>query len=165
MARRHIQDVIMGKVVTINIGPKVAATWEEAQSPRSAAAKKPVDEKKEKEYFSVLKAALIRGNVSDEIRQRIGPQLCVKHARKKIGIARPAAGDEILRDEIHHFELNLEEWMDKIETRMQKEAARKMSIKNGSAISCACCFDDVAKSECVPCKEKGVSRCVRLGMA
>jgi hypothetical protein len=32
-----------------------------------------------------------------------------------------------------------------------------MSLEAGTAIQCACCFDDVATDECVPCKQNGVS--------
>jgi hypothetical protein len=160
LARRVIQDVIVGKVKTLNIGVKPAADSAEKQGkspPRNAAAQKPADEKEENQHYQTLKAALIRGHVGDEAVKRIGQAFCIKRPRKKIGAERPAVSDDILKDEIHHFEINLKEWTDNIQNRLRKEAARKFSIENGSAISCACCFDDVARSECVPCKEKGVS--------
>eukprot|EP00536_Pseudo-nitzschia_multiseries_P002136 jgi/Psemu1/251358/estExt_Genewise1Plus.C_280109 len=38
---------------------------------------------------------------------------------------------------------------------MRGEAANKLALENGSAVTCGCCFSDVAVSECIQCSEKG----------
>jgi hypothetical protein len=158
LARRHIHDVIVGKVERLKV-----FRWEKLPMAKNkepavpADVQKPIDEKDENQHYQVLKATLIRGMVSDASRQRLGKKVCVCRARKTIGRARPTISDEILRDEVHHFEEELQEWMDKIQKRLRCTAARKLSLENGSSVLCECCYEDAAASECVPCKDNGVS--------
>jgi hypothetical protein len=161
LTRRYIHDVIVGKfprLDTLFNATAVAAAAAAATTSKSAASasKKPTDEE-EKQHFQTLQYVLIAGKLSDAVRLRMGEENCYKKPKKKLGHGRPKIMDEILQDEIHHFEANLKQWYTTVENRMKREAARKFSIKKGTAIQCSCCFDDVAKEECVPCKEKGVS--------
>jgi hypothetical protein len=155
LARRHINDAIVGKEERLNILP--LHQLQLAKNKELATTQKPVNEKEENRHFQVLNAALIRGRMSEESIKRLGPKVCLRRGRKTLGTARPIISDEILQDEVHHFEEEMQEWMDKIQKRLRRDAARKMSVENGSSVLCQCCYEDVAVSECLPCRDNGVS--------
>jgi hypothetical protein len=149
MTRNYIHDTIVGKSSPNGSdgGKGVAAAF------GSDAAKK-----EENQHYQILKAVLIRGRISEEVKLRIGSVIqCMQKPRKKIGVCCPALIDPVLQDEHHHYDKKSKEWMEKIQHRLRREAVRKFSVEDGSTVECGICFDDVAKEECVPCKEKGVS--------
>ena len=163
LTRNNIHDAILGKSpndnVNANDGNKVAA----AAVGSDAAAKA---ENEENQHYQILRAILIRGSVPKDVRERMQggngkstlmKKLYLQKPRKKIGERCPVITDPILRDEHHHYDLKFQQWLDTIKNRLRCQAANKFALENGSAVQCACCFDDVAESECVPCKEKGVS--------
>jgi hypothetical protein len=161
LARRHIHDAIVGKVNKLSVLP-VDQLLIVKNNEGPANAQKPVNEMDEKHHFQVLKAALLRGNISKASMQRLGVNVCVRRPRKTNRTTKPTISDDILRDEIHHFEEELQEWEEKIQKRLRREAARKMSLENGSFVLCECCFENVAASECLPCKDNGVSTLLLL---
>ena len=152
MTRNYIHDTIVGKNSPNGSdgGKGVAAAV------GSDAAEKA--KKEENQHYQILKAVLIRGRISEEVKLRIGSVIqCMQKPRKKIGVCCPALSDPILQDEHHHYDKKFKEWREKIQHRLRREAVRKFSVEDGSTVECGICFDDVAKEECVPCKEKGVS--------
>ena len=152
MTRNYIHDTIVGKNSPNGSdgGKGVAAAV------GSDAAEKA--KKEENQHYQILKAVLIRGRISEEVKLRIGSVIqCMQKPRKKIGVCCPALSDPVLQDEHHHYDKKFKEWREKIQHRLRREAVRKFSVEDGSTVECGICFDDVAKEECVPCKEKGVS--------
>lgn len=159
LARQHVHDTIVGNVERLASRLKVAPSRDKIQKKNKTkkAPKSDVDEDEEKKHYHALQPTFIRGTIPESVKERIGEALCVSKPRKKVGLARPNIKNDILQDEVLHFEKDFKEWMDTVERRMHREAARKRSLKKGSTISCQCCYEDVAESECVPCKEYGVS--------
>ncbi|KAG7374211.1 hypothetical protein IV203_013306 [Nitzschia inconspicua] len=163
LARRYIHDAIVGKVGRLDSGLKEAVSCDKVRNStkkkKKNLAKMPLDENNEKNYYQALKPVLIRGSIPESTKRRLGVDLCVVRPRKKVGTTRPNISNEILQDEVHRFEEELQEWVDAVERRIHREAVRKNSLAKGSSISCACCYDDVAESECVPCKDNGHMFC------
>lgn len=155
LTRNHINDMIVGK--SHNTAPAAAAG--------SAASANM--EKTENENYQLLRSVLVRGKLPQEVKQRMGDFYCLKKPRRKIGVAPPGITDPILLDEHCAYERKFQEWVDGVRDKLRAQAANKLALENGTAVTCSCCFDDVAMSECVPCKEKGVSLlccifCLRL---
>jgi CUE domain len=46
-------------------------------------------------------------------------------------------------------------WMEDIENEIARKENRKMSIKDGTALECACCYEQVAMDEMVQCRNEG----------
>uniref|UniRef100_A0A7S4AHY4 RING-type domain-containing protein n=2 Tax=Pseudo-nitzschia australis TaxID=44445 RepID=A0A7S4AHY4_9STRA len=148
LTRNYIQDTVVGK------SPNSPAT---AKVGSEAAARV---EKQENENYQLLRSILIRGCLPRNAKERFGgKQRCLERPRKKIGVPRPSINDPFLRDEILHYEKQFEKWMSNIQDRMRGQAANKIALENGSSVECSCCYDDVAISECIPCKEKGHLLC------
>mmetsp|Transcript_51298 Transcript_51298/g.58125 ORF Transcript_51298/g.58125 Transcript_51298/m.58125 type:complete len:839 (-) Transcript_51298:69-2585(-) len=148
LTRNHIQDVIIGNSSKDKDVKGVAAA-----AGSDAAGKA---EKLENQHYQTLKAILIRGRISDEVKQRINIDMpCTLLPKKKIGVAAPTIKDPVLEDEHRHYEKKFKEWKDKIQNRLRRETNRKFSVENGSSVTCGICYDDVAKEECVPCKKNG----------
>ena len=148
LTRNYIHDTIIGKSCRQHSdGRRVAA-----------AAGSNVAEKEENQHYHTLKAILLRGKISNEIRGKISNVMaCTHKPRKKIGVAVPALTDLVLKDEHCHYEKKFNEWINKMKNRLRRQAARQYSLDSGSAVTCGICYDDVSREECVPCKEKGVS--------
>ena len=144
LTRNKIHDMIVG----VSPNAKTAA----ASSPAK-------EEAQENENYQILRSVLIRGSLPRGVRQRIGQTSCLSKPRRKIGVSRPVITDPVLKDELFYFEQKFGQWLTKVQDRLRCKAANKMALENGSAVKCSCCFDDVARSECVPCKDNGVSCC------
>ena len=153
LTRNRIHDMIVGK--SPNDPPLVAA----AAASSGTAAKL---EQEENENYQLLRSILVRGSFPKDTKQRMGRFYCLHKPRKKIGVPRPPIADPLLVDEHYHFEQKFQQWLRRVQNRLKGQAANKLALENGSAVQCSCCFDDVAVSECVPCKEKGVSTCIVL---
>ena len=151
LTRNRIHDMIVGKNPKESAPPAAAAG--------SQAATKL--EQTENEHYGLLRAVLIRGALPREAKDNIRRDYRLAKPRKKIGVPRPKITDPILRDEHFHFEKRFQQWLKTIQDRLRGQAANKLALENGSAVQCNICFDDVAVSECVPCKEKGVSSSLR----
>lgn len=145
LARRHIQDVIVGRSGSL-YGP--------ISQPEAASLTKPTEEEEE-EHYRLFRAILGRGRISGEVSQRLGPENCMKNVRKKSADNVPELSDEILKDEVYRFEQNHQQWMNKIQVRMRRKAARTISRETGSLVECGICCDDVAMDETIPCKDEG----------
>jgi hypothetical protein len=151
MTRNYIHDTIVGKSPNDSDGGKGVAAAAGSDAAEKA-------KKEENQHYQILKAVLIRGRISEEVKLRIGSVMqCMQKPRKKIGVCGPTLTDPVLQDEHHHYEKKFKDWMEKIQHRLRREAVRKFSVEEGSTVECGICFDDVAKEECVPCKERGVS--------
>jgi hypothetical protein len=142
LTRNRIHDMIVGK--SPNDPPPVAASATKL-------------EQEENENYQLLRSILVRGSFPKETKQRMGRFYCLHKPRKKIGVPIPPITDPLLLDEHYHFEQRFQQWLRRVQNRLRGQAANKLALENGSAIECSCCFDDVAVSECVPCKKKGVS--------
>lgn len=147
LTRNHIHDMIVGK--SPNDPPPAAA----AAGSRAAVQR----EEDEQKHYQLLRSILVRGSLPRDVRQRMGKSYCMNKPRKKIGLSPPPITDPVLADEHLFFESRFRDWLSKIQDKLRGQAANLMALENGSAVRCNCCFDDVAISECVPCKEKGVS--------
>ena len=149
LTRNRIHDMIVGKSPNDDPPPVAAAATS------GTAAKL---EQVENENYQLLRSILVRGSFPKDTKQRMGRFYCLHKPRKKIGVPRPPIADPLLLDEHYHFEQRFQQWLRSVQNRLKGQAANKLALENGSAVQCSCCFDDVAVSECVPCKEKGVSR-------
>ncbi len=147
LARNHIHDLILGR--SPNDKPPAAA------APGSKAAQE--QEEKETRDCNELRKVLVRGRVSAELRQRLPTSYCLKKPRPKMGRSIVSPKDETLLDEHIQFVRKYRAWQETIKKRLWSKEANQQALKDGTAVQCSCCFDDVARSECVPCKEKGVS--------
>ena len=147
LTRNHIHDMIVGKNLK---GPPTAA----AAAGSEAAARL---EQEENENYHLLRSILIRGSCPKSVRKRIDKSYLMMKPRKKIGVSRPPITDPVLEDEYYFFEKRFQEWLSRVKDRMRKQAANKLAVENGSAVQCVCCFDDVAITECIQCKDMGVS--------
>ena len=147
LTRNHIHDMIVGKTPN-----STAAAAAAAGSVASANT-----EKTENQNYQLLRSVLVRGALPKEVKQRLGNFYCLKKPRRKIGVAPPKITDPILLDEHYSYERKFQEWVEGVREKLRGQAANKLALENGTAVTCGCCFDDVAISECVPCKEQGVS--------
>mmetsp|Transcript_14626 Transcript_14626/g.36783 ORF Transcript_14626/g.36783 Transcript_14626/m.36783 type:complete len:704 (-) Transcript_14626:53-2164(-) len=145
LTRNHLHDLILGK--TANDPPPVAA------APGSKAAEQ--QEETETKHYHLLRSVIRRGKISKELKQRLPPSCCLQKPRHKRQSTPIFPKDPVLLDEHVQYERKFREWEEKIKKRLNSKAANKMALENGTAVTCSCCFDDVARSECVPCKEKG----------
>ena len=147
LTRNHIHDMIIGK--SPNDPPAAAAAAGSAASAKQ--------EQTENEHYRLLRSILVRGSLSKEVFQRMGNHYCLKKPRRKIGLVAPPITDAVLSDEHFFYEEKFQQWLKRVQNKLKGQAANQMALQNGTAVQCGCCFDDVAVSECVPCKERGVS--------
>jgi len=61
--------------------------------------------------------------------------------------------DPILLEEVAWVNERIQTWMDKVDTSMNRKAARDIAVKDGSAVTCDCCFDQYAIEEMAQCQD------------
>jgi TRIAD3 protein (E3 ubiquitin-protein ligase RNF216) len=119
---------------------------------------KKYSEEEEEQHFHLLNQVLASNKPSPKQVMRLGSTYVLKTKRPKsihIEVSEP-----ILKEEIKYAKKRFNEWMNSVALRMQRVLARKKSQRDGTAMECPCCFDDVAIDEMVACRDEGHLFCV-----
>jgi hypothetical protein len=66
-----------------------------------------------------------------------------------------SCNNPILVEEIAFVRTKLQEWFNEVELQIARKITREESIRDGTAVECSCCFDQVAIEEMVACRDEG----------
>jgi hypothetical protein len=121
-------------------------------SKKAAAAAASSTDEEELKQFQRFKPVWTTKRPTEAQRQAFGTNRCLKRSTRR---AEPSISDQILKEEVHHAQWQLDEWMLAMEERIKRQEARKRSEKSGSGVECGCCFDRVPIEEMVSCRQEG----------
>lgn len=164
LTRQHIQDLIVGKKTTTSTSAVVAASAATATSPRSSnnytirTKQKEDEEDEEERQFHLVRAVVERKRVAGTFHDRLGRGNCKlkwspNSKSNSSSSSPPEISDDVLKDEIYHFELQLQLWTDKVEHRIKRNAVRMICQEKGTLLECGICYDTFPISEMISCRD------------